>query len=40
MKNISSHEAGNNVEAISGITHTSDNVEVTVTYAPLGKMIQ
>ena len=39
LKNISSHEAGNNVEAISGITHTSDNVEVTVTYAPLGKMI-
>lgn len=39
LKNISSHEAGNNVEAISGITHTSDNVEVTVTYALLGKMI-
>ncbi|MDY5067634.1 MAG: YSIRK-type signal peptide-containing protein, partial [Lactobacillus johnsonii] len=39
LTKISSHRKGNNVEAISGITHTSDNVEVTVTYAPLGKMI-
>lgn len=39
LKSISSHQAGNNIGAISGITHESNDVEVTVTYAKLGKII-
>lgn len=39
LKSISSNPNGNNVGPITGLTHNSNNVTVTVTYAPLGHII-
>ncbi len=39
LKSISSNQNGNNVGPITGLTHNSNDMTVTVTYAPLGHII-